>query len=242
MFTLRRHLTNFQSGRTTNVHSLAVTAAIACLLLLPSCRGCGEQQDNQSTDTFEGRSRLSQLGIQFGPEGFVKAVSDGDAMVVDLFLKAGIDPNTEFDVAEFVQKQGGKPTVEGIKAPVLLIAQLKGKQDVVQRLISAGASVEKAAQAQQSIESAEKESNNLNREIYEGLKDVPEVMPGFMQEGIRQDMGLPRPEQPEPLADTGKPTSPGAAPPNVGSANIGPTQGSSSSKDLSDLHKRLNDL
>lgn len=82
------------------------------------------------------RKELGQLGVAYTPEAFITSLTNNDVVVVQLFLKAGMDPNTT--------------SAQGI--PALLIATMncdgklredkKTHTDIAKALIAHGANVD----------------------------------------------------------------------------------------------------
>ena len=66
---------------------IIVTRALLAILLLvlTACQQSPEQA----------RQQLADMDIQFDQESFIDSIRNGDAVVVKLFLAAGMDPNTE---------------------------------------------------------------------------------------------------------------------------------------------------
>lgn len=59
---------------------------------------CGKERTAPSV--YKSKEQLSMLGYQFGEEDFVKAVKEKKADIVKLFLDAGMDPNTAFELGK----------------------------------------------------------------------------------------------------------------------------------------------
>jgi uncharacterized protein len=76
----------------------------------------------------QARARLAQLDIRYTADAFVQSVERGDAQAIDLFFKAGIDPNSE-------DRHG---------ASALDWAAAKGQLDLMKRLIKRGAAADQA--------------------------------------------------------------------------------------------------
>jgi ankyrin repeat protein len=91
-------------------------AGLFALLILPS--GCQKSPE-------EARRELNQLGIHWSQEVFLESVEDSDAVVVNLFLVAGMNPNG-------ATSYGWTP---------LMHAALSGHAEIVKTLIEMGAEV-----------------------------------------------------------------------------------------------------
>ena len=94
----------------------------------------------RSDPQLDARKELTSIGFEFSKEGFVNAVLREDLRAAELFLAAGMDPNTEADIMPYFKTQGivaqeQKPFL----MPVLLIAQQKNNEQLVKLLIDAGA-------------------------------------------------------------------------------------------------------
>ncbi len=124
-------------------------AGLFALLILPN--GCQNSPE-------EARRELNQLGIHWSQEVFLESVENSDAVVVNLFLLAGMNPNgtttygwtplmhaalsghteivkTLIDVGAEVNANGG----EGFTA--LALAAGSGRTDTLEVLLQAGAHV-----------------------------------------------------------------------------------------------------
>ena len=87
------------------------------VLLLTGC---------QKTPRAEARSELAELGLEFTQGAYIDAVDGGDAVVVELFLAAGMSQNLVYS--------SGKT--------VLIRAAEEGQPVVVEKLLEAGARIE----------------------------------------------------------------------------------------------------
>jgi ankyrin repeat protein len=58
------------------------------LISLIPLASCGKSPDRA-------KEELLQMDLEYSPKNFIKAVTDGNTIAVDLFLIAGIDPNTK---------------------------------------------------------------------------------------------------------------------------------------------------
>ncbi|HEX8843302.1 MAG TPA: ankyrin repeat domain-containing protein [Pyrinomonadaceae bacterium] len=83
-------------------------------------------QNSQTKDGREAaRQQLSQKGVKFDEENFIKAIVDGDAATVKQFLDAGMNPSAK-DTGD---------------VPAIIWAIRKGRQEIALTLIAAGADV-----------------------------------------------------------------------------------------------------
>lgn len=100
------------------------------------------------------KSELLQMDLEFTPKGFIKAVSDGNKIAIDLFMITDIDPNTKNQAgysALMIAAQGNnaaicksllqnKKTNSELKGPLgetaLHLAAKKGQVDAIQILLS----------------------------------------------------------------------------------------------------------
>jgi ankyrin repeat protein len=73
----------------------------------------------------QARQELVKLNIEYSTDSFVKRVAEADLVVVDLFLRTGMNPNA-------VDKNG---------KTALLVAIDGGHKAIVEKLIQAGADV-----------------------------------------------------------------------------------------------------
>lgn len=73
----------------------------------------------------DARSRLERAGVELSSRRFVEAVETGDLSTVQLFLRAGMDPDT----------------VAGDGRTVLIVSTHRGRSDVAIALVNGGASV-----------------------------------------------------------------------------------------------------
>jgi ankyrin repeat protein len=94
----------------------AVLAAAVALVL-------GQRQPSAE----KARVGLAQLGAAFEPDDFIARARQGDVPAVDLFLRAGMDPNAE----------------NGERQTALMLAARMGHRQVVERLLAGGARVGK---------------------------------------------------------------------------------------------------
>ena len=90
---------------------------LSSVLLLTGC---------QKTPRAEARSELAELGLEFTQRAYIDAVDGGDAVVVELFLTAGMSQN--------LVASSGKT--------VLIRAAEKGQPAVAEKLLEAGARIE----------------------------------------------------------------------------------------------------
>ena len=99
--------------------SPAQIVVVLLALLLPLA-GC-----DKSSDQAEARQALKRLGIPYSREAFVEHLRNGDPLVVDLFVAAGMDPNAR----------------DGSGVTPLMRFAMEGNSEAVQRLIAKGADV-----------------------------------------------------------------------------------------------------
>ena len=83
-----------------------------------SLLACGNPQE-------EARIKLGQMNVKYNEDTFVERAKDGDALVVKLFLDAGMNPNA-------TDKEGATP---------LMAAARGGRLEVVQLLLDKGVDV-----------------------------------------------------------------------------------------------------
>jgi hypothetical protein len=62
------------------------------------CSACNLRQDPR----LGARRQLAELNIPFNKQSFVERVYEGDGIAVELFLKAGISPNSEGDISRLL--------------------------------------------------------------------------------------------------------------------------------------------
>ncbi|MFB3896902.1 MAG: ankyrin repeat domain-containing protein [bacterium] len=100
------------------------------------------------------KSELLQMDLEFSPKGFIKAVSEGNKIAIDLFMITDMDPNTKNQAgysALMIAAQGNnaaicksllqnKKTNSELKGPqnetALHLAAKKGQVDAIQTLLS----------------------------------------------------------------------------------------------------------
>jgi hypothetical protein len=136
-------------SKTRVLRSWDLPTIIALLFTVFLLTGCG-------MNTEEAREKLADLNVDYKAENFVQHAVDGDQMVVDLFLVAGMDPNTQAAVRipadqffpnylldeigarglESFREEGG---ILFTKATPLFGATSYGNAKLVRRLLDAGA-------------------------------------------------------------------------------------------------------
>jgi hypothetical protein len=76
---------------------------ITMCLVLSSCSN-GDGQDEAVLDPLHYRKEIAALNLEFTTEDYFKAIERGDTLSVDLFLKAGMSPNEEFNIGNGLMK------------------------------------------------------------------------------------------------------------------------------------------
>lgn len=116
--------------------------AITIAILLTSFVGCGQSQE-------EARIKLGQLNIAYSEDAFVEHVSKGDKVVVALFLRAGMRPETGFlpaakkgytDIITVLLDEGADPKSEA-GAAALVVAADHEHYDICMMLVGKGANI-----------------------------------------------------------------------------------------------------
>lgn len=101
---------------------------VAALLLIFSISPCLDgQRNNDSRSQESPRQKLEKKGLRFSPADFIEAVRKGDIEAVDLYLAAGISPDTK----------------DASNVSALLLAIGKRHAAVVHALIAKGADTKK---------------------------------------------------------------------------------------------------
>ncbi|MBL7995396.1 ankyrin repeat domain-containing protein [bacterium] len=100
-----------------------------CVLALLTIVACGNQRDNA-------RKELDRLGIEYSEKSFLHRLRKGDAILTNLFLTSGMNPNARFLRSYDSTSQGelNEPTP-------LMIAARDGHSKLVRLLLSRGADV-----------------------------------------------------------------------------------------------------
>lgn len=135
--------------------SLVLTSVL--FLLAPSISPCFAQAPTISAERLQARKDLGQLGVEYSKESFVKQAAEGDTIAVQLFLAAGMNPNSHNKdgktalwsaansrFAETVQAliAGGasvNPPKNANEQPALVVASQVGCLDCVKILVDYGA-------------------------------------------------------------------------------------------------------
>lgn len=125
----------------------------------------------------EAKKRIQQRGVDFSRTAFINAVIDGDAKLTRLFLKAGIDPDSEYQspvadlempaagfalnhpaVLEVLLQNGADPNATGISLAGMsdrLIHSAVDHPDALKTLITYGAQIDvKASDGMEAIHHA----------------------------------------------------------------------------------------
>ena len=105
-----------------NIHFVSRAFLIMTLFL---CCSCGKKTGSKTTNPESARRELAALGKQFRPIDFITAAKDADVIVVDLFLKCGMNVNT----------------VEGDLTPLITAATFSGTPQIIDLLVKNGADV-----------------------------------------------------------------------------------------------------
>jgi ankyrin repeat protein len=130
---------------------------LAALLLIITISACSSGQENNNPRSQESaRQTLERKGLHYSDSDFIESVKKGDADVVDLYLAAGMSPDTKdannvsallwaigkhrTSVAHELIMKGAdvKRRFKG-GATLLTFAALSGNQEIVQDMLSAGA-------------------------------------------------------------------------------------------------------
>ena len=103
------------------------------------------------------RRELGQMNVQYNEGAFIDAARDGDALVVDLFLRAGMDvnvrdpmgrlaydftskpPNADLEFKEAVARYGTDRIANGTTA--LMAAAATGRTQIVKALLAKNADI-----------------------------------------------------------------------------------------------------
>lgn len=135
---------------------------LVTLLFLSLFQGIGIAQTNE-TQLSEKENYIKQIlanDYKFIPSGFFIAITNGNAKYVDLFLKAGMDPNTTYmkvpaictaicskqaKIVELLLKAGVDPNKELLGQSPLLYAINRLDSATVDVLIKYGADVNRAS-------------------------------------------------------------------------------------------------
>ena len=134
--------------QTQMTHRIILTAL---LLLLSGCQKTPEQA----------RKELAELGVEFSPSVFHESVENGDVVVVELFLTAGMSPDiTDEDgvaplnravmknnvgIARALLDSGAKVDIQKSDITLLDAAVLLGYTEMVRLLAGAGAEISRFA-------------------------------------------------------------------------------------------------
>lgn len=142
--------------RRTHREALKLFVVIICVSA-PAC-----QQSHKLT-AEEARKELGSLNLTYSESSFIESAKNGDTVAVDLFLKAGVDPNVrdpngrlacdfpdnrENDslalVIEFQKQLNDLATVSHREksTTALMAASAMGRSQVVKQLVDAGASTD----------------------------------------------------------------------------------------------------
>lgn len=146
-------------GRKTQV-TLEHCCRLAVVLLL-LITGCSQHEPQMTSE--EARSELGHLNVSYSESSFIDSARNGDTVAVDLFLKAGMDPdardsngrlscdfpdsrpNDELAPVMQIQKQLNDLAAISHRersTTALMAASTMGRAKVVQRLLDGGASCE----------------------------------------------------------------------------------------------------
>jgi hypothetical protein len=100
---------------------------IAVCILFASCSN-EDAQNKEPLDPLHYRKEIAALNLEFEPEDFFRVIEKGDKLSVDLFLKAGMSPNQELNIAN------------GLMRSVPLVTSIKHKHhEITALLLEAGA-------------------------------------------------------------------------------------------------------
>ena len=127
---------------------MAIRASIQCLILLVALCACGKSQ-------LEFRKDLSELGVEYSRDEFLKRIEDGDLLVVGLFLKSGMNPDVlvnshtpliaaanQPQIVRLLLEYGANPNIENeYELTPLGEAANKGNVNSAKVLMAAGAEV-----------------------------------------------------------------------------------------------------
>ncbi|OGQ35970.1 MAG: hypothetical protein A3G39_08845 [Deltaproteobacteria bacterium RIFCSPLOWO2_12_FULL_43_16] len=103
------------------MRQIRIVTLVFLFPLLISLSACGKSPE-------QARKELGQMNIAYTKENFLRFALDGDNVVVDLFLKAGMNPNS---------KKDGRGPLSGFTA--LHFSAMKGHVSTVRTLLDGGA-------------------------------------------------------------------------------------------------------
>lgn len=119
------------------------------MLLMVLITACGKSPE-------KARKELGQMNIEYTEDSFIKHLKNGDKIIVELFLTAGMDPNLKgsggdpilfaavsggIDVVKLMIAKGADVNAHGGGGTALSIAAYLGKVDIVKTLIEKGADI-----------------------------------------------------------------------------------------------------
>lgn len=141
---------------------------ILLIIAIVFCVSCSSDEQQETNDPLKYRKELAELNIEFEKEEFLNHVIKNDILVVELFLKAGMNPNAEIsinngvyvknplgisinnnyaDMARLLLQYGADPLRKiNERTPVLLyIAVMTIRKDIVKYMLSSINSEQKKA-------------------------------------------------------------------------------------------------
>jgi hypothetical protein len=96
-------------------------------ILFASCSN-EDVQNKEPLDPLHYRKEIAALNLEFSTEDYFRSIEKGDKLTVDLFLKAGMSPNQELNMAN------------GLMRSVPLVTAIKQKHhEIIAMLLEAGA-------------------------------------------------------------------------------------------------------
>jgi uncharacterized protein len=137
-------------------HKLSMVSVLMIATLAGAQRNAGPEQKISSgaLNPDQAKAELRREGVEYNAPSFLKSVDEEKAEVVNLFLLAGMDPNTNeaggitaLMIAAGLHRSGpntGGGCIDGIIHPCHLIARKTAPADleIVRLLIKAGATVQ----------------------------------------------------------------------------------------------------
>lgn len=95
---------------------------IAMCVFLSSCSN-EDAQKEEALDPLHYRKEIASLNLEFSTVDFFKVIEKGDKLSVDLFLKAGMSPNQELNIAN------------GLMRSIPLVTSIKHKHHEITKLL-----------------------------------------------------------------------------------------------------------